>query len=123
MLHLWEKIFVKDVSDKRLAVKNIQRMFQNSAVKKNKSIKKWAKELESSSNMMCMCVCVCVCESLSPVQLFATPWTVACQAPLSTGFTRQEYWSGLPFPSPDDIQMANKHMKICFTSCHQGNAN
>ena len=30
----------------------------------------------------------------------ATPWTVACQAPLSTGFSRQEYWSGLPFPSP-----------------------
>ena len=32
-----------------------------------------------------------------------TPWTVACQAPLSTGFSRQEYWSGLPFPSPGDI--------------------
>ena len=31
---------------------------------------------------------------------FATPWTVACQAPLSMGFPRQEYWSGLPFPSP-----------------------
>jgi len=30
-----------------------------------------------------------------------TPWTVACQAPLSMGFPRQEYWSGLPFPSPD----------------------
>ena len=30
----------------------------------------------------------------------ATPWTVACQAPLSMGFSRQEYWSGLPFPSP-----------------------
>ena len=34
----------------------------------------------------------------SHVQLFATPWTVACQAPLSMGFPRQEYWSGLPFP-------------------------
>ena len=33
----------------------------------------------------------------------ATPWTVACQAPLSTGFSRQEYWSGLPFPSPGDL--------------------
>ena len=32
----------------------------------------------------------------------ATPWTVACQASLSTGFSRQEYWSGLPFPSPGD---------------------
>ena len=36
---------------------------------------------------------------LSHVQLFAVPWTVACQAPLSVGFSRQEYWSGLPFPS------------------------
>ena len=36
-------------------------------------------------------------------QLFATLWTVACQAPLSMGFPRQEYWSGLPFPSPGDL--------------------
>ena len=42
-------------------------------------------------------------ESLSRVQLFATPWTVAYQAPLSMGFSRQEYWSGLPFPSPGDL--------------------
>ena len=41
--------------------------------------------------------------SLSYVQLFATPWTVAYQAPLSMGFSRQEYWSGLPFPSPGDL--------------------
>ena len=40
---------------------------------------------------------------LSYVQLFATPWTVACQAPLSMGFYRQEYWSGLLFPSPGDL--------------------
>ena len=36
------------------------------------------------------------------VRLFATPWTVARQAPLSMGFSRQEFWSGLPFPSPGD---------------------
>ena len=36
----------------------------------------------------------------SPVRLYATLWTAAHQAPLSTGFSRQEYWSGLPFPSP-----------------------
>ena len=34
---------------------------------------------------------------------FATPWTVARQAPLSMGFSRREYWSGLPFPSPEDL--------------------
>ena len=42
-------------------------------------------------------------QSLSCVQLFVTPWTVACQTPLSIGFSRQEYWSGLPFPSPGDL--------------------
>ena len=42
-------------------------------------------------------------QSLSRVRLFATPWTVACQAPLSMGFSRQEYWSGLAFPSPGDL--------------------
>ena len=40
---------------------------------------------------------------LSHAQLFGTPWTVARQAPLSMGFSRQEYWSGLPFPSPGDL--------------------
>ena len=40
---------------------------------------------------------------LSRVQLFATPWTVAYHAPPSMGFSRQEYWSGLPFPSPEDL--------------------
>ena len=41
-------------------------------------------------------------KSLSRVRLFATPWTVAYQAPPSMGFSRQEYWSGLPFPSPGE---------------------
>ena len=40
---------------------------------------------------------------LSRVRLSVTPWTVAHQAPLSMGFPRQEYWSGLPFPSPGDL--------------------
>ena len=42
-------------------------------------------------------------QSLHRVQLFVTPWTTAHQAPLSMGFPRQEYWSGLPFPSPGDL--------------------
>ena len=42
-------------------------------------------------------------KSLSRVRLFATPWTVAYHAPLSMGFSRQEYRSGLPFPSPGDL--------------------
>ena len=40
---------------------------------------------------------------LSHTQLFASPWTVARQSPLLIGFPRQEYWSGLPFPSPGDL--------------------
>ena len=42
-------------------------------------------------------------KSLSHVRLFATPWTVAHQAPQSMEFSRQEYWSGLPFPPPGDL--------------------
>ena len=42
-------------------------------------------------------------KSFSHVRLFATPWTVADQAPQSVEFSRKEYWSGLPFPSPGDL--------------------
>ena len=48
-------------------------------------------------------VCQSEVKSLSRVRLFVTPWTIAHQAPLSMGFSRQEYWSGLPFPSPGDL--------------------
>ena len=46
---------------------------------------------------------MCVCSSLSRVQLFVTSWTAAPQASLSMELSRQEYWSGLPFPSPGDF--------------------
>ena len=45
---------------------------------------------------------VCV-QMLSHVQLFGTPWTIACQSHLFMGFSRQEYWSGVPFPSPGNL--------------------
>ena len=44
-----------------------------------------------------------VVQFLSLIQLFETPWTVGCQAPLSVEFSRKEHWSGLPFPSPSDL--------------------
>ena len=47
--------------------------------------------------------CECACSVLRCVQLFATPWIGARQAPLSMLFSRQEYSSGLPFPSPGDL--------------------
>ena len=57
-----------------------------------------------NSNKIIISIIVCLSvKSLSHVQLFATPWTVARQAPLSMGFSKQEYWSGLPFPSPGDL--------------------
>ena len=63
----------------------------------------------------CVCVCVHACmractraQSLSCAQLFATPWTVARQAPLSMGFPRQEYWNGLSFPPPKIEQIGKE---------------
>ena len=66
--------------------------------------------------LRCLCVCVCGCGCgcvqacvstrallLSHVQIFAAPGIVAHQAPLSMGFSRQEYWSELPFPTPEDV--------------------
>ena len=60
-----------------------------------------------SQRGVCVCVCVSVCVSVclctqSNFQLFAIPWTVAHQLPLSEEFSRQQYCSGLPFPNPAD---------------------
>ena len=60
-------------------------------------------------SMVTLCVCV---QSLSCVPLFATPWTVACQAPLSMEFYRQEYWRGQPFPTPGKVP--NPGIKLMF---------
>ena len=46
---------------------------------------------------------VCMLSCFSRIQLFVTPWTLARQPPLSMGFSRQEYWSGLPCPPPGDL--------------------
>ena len=53
-------------------------------------------------------------KSLSRVRLFVTPWTVAYQAPLSTGFSRQEYWSGLPFQL---VTTLNNRASWCWQIC------
>ena len=55
---------------------------------------------------MCVCVCVCVCVYVLVTHLCPTlcnPMDCSPQAPLSTGFSRQEYWNGLPFPSPENL--------------------
>ena len=51
----------------------------------------------------CFISLLCMLSHFSCVQLFATLWTIVCQTPLSMGFPRQEYWSGLSFPSPGDL--------------------
>ena len=66
-----------------------------------------------------MCVYVCVCmkvkvKSLSRVRLLVTPWTVAYQAPPSMGFSRQEYWSGVPLPSPDYFTVYTNMESLCY---------
>ena len=53
--------------------------------------------------MSCVLPQACVISHFTLVRLFVIPGTVACQAPLSMGFSRQEDWSGLPFPPPEDI--------------------
>ena len=67
------------------------------------------REEKSSANcVVCMYVCM-----LSCVRLFATPWTVACQAPLPIEFSRKEYWSGLPFSYSinNSLQLYSKFSK------------
>ena len=65
-------------------------------------------------------------KSLSRVRLFAIPWTVAHQAPLSTEFSRQEYWSGLPCPPPGDLLDQGSHLglldcrQVLYHLSHQG---
>ena len=60
--------------------------------------------------------------SLSRVQLFVTPWTLAYQASQSVGFSRQQYWSGLPFPPPGDLPDPGSNLCLCISciSCIVG---
>ena len=77
---------------------------------------------------MCVCVCARACvraQLLSLVRLCATPWTIAHRAPLSMGFSRKEYWRGLPFPSPGGSSQTRDRSRISCTgrwilyhSCH-----
>ena len=52
---------------------------------------------------ICIHAYSCMLGRFSHVRLFATLWTIACQIPMSVGFSKQEYWSGLPCPLPGDL--------------------
>ena len=76
------------------------------------SIPGWGTKIPQATHVcVCVCVRVCVLSHFSCVRLFVTQWTLAWQAPLSMGFSRQEYWSGLLFPSHKPHRMAKKKKK------------
>ena len=56
---------------------------------------------------------------LSPFQLFVTPWTAACQSPLSMAFSRQEYWNGMPFPPLGYLTQGSNLHRLCLLHCRQ----
>ena len=64
-----------------------------------------------------MYVSTCLLSCFSCVQVFETPWTVTHQVPLCTGFSRQEYWSGLPCPSPGESSRPRDQTHILSVSC------
>ena len=68
---------------------------------------------------MCVCVCLCVCvlSHFVHVWLFVTLWTVVRQTPLSMGFSRQEYWSGLSCSPPGDIPDPGMKPCVSYISC------
>ena len=78
-----------------------------SAVVIRGNTKIYRKPFKSICDLSFMCA-----QSLSVVQLFATLWTVPCQTPLSMEFSRKEYWSGLPFPSPGNLP--DRGMELVF---------
>ena len=95
-------------------------------VKEGKAVGE-ATEEKTELKCVCVCVCVCVCmhtcmcvQVLSRVQLFAAPWTAACQAPLSMKFSRQEHWSGLPLPPPGDLSKPGIEPKSLVSSALAG---
>ena len=72
--------------------------------------------LANYKNKFCLTLCFKYTLCLpSYVRLFATLWTTTPQVPLSIGFSRQEYWRGLPFPSPEDL--SNSRIKSGWVSC------
>ena len=74
----------------------------------------WVTELNWTETWL---YAVCVFKLLSCVWLFATPWTLACKAPLPMGFSRQEYWHGLPCSPPGDLPNPGIKPTFHYVSC------
>ena len=94
-------VHTEEISSKHLHNKQqTPPLSHNVIVDKYLSVVPFIYKTKTISKQQCMTHTVSV---LSHIWLFATALTAACQAPLSMGFPRQEYWSGLPFPSPGDL--------------------
>ena len=145
----WGKMSVNESIDTGL-IFEVYKQFMQLYVKKNDPVKKWAEDLSgqfSKEDMqvtqkhMKRCLTLLIIremqiktivtynlarvrisvKSLSQVWLFVTPWTAAFQAPLSMGFSRQEYWSGLPSLSPGDLPNPGKIIrKSTDNQCWRG---
>ena len=85
----WEQILSLSVTFQGASLSNLLNFLCLGFLSVSKRIKKWTE--------------LCMLSRFSHVRLSVTLWTVACQAPLSMGFSRQESWSGLPRPSPGDL--------------------
>ena len=88
-------------------IRIIEREKKKEAWEKEERVKRWGQDFlalvwNRAANHDSQ-TCVCMLSHFSRVQFFATRWTVARQAPLSVGLSRQEYWNGLPFPPPGDL--------------------
>ena len=96
--HNWDHLCVRPVANHNVRSSQGQCFYYNvKAVRGTVSGIKWGE-----SPLMRKCVCMHA-QLLSCIWPFVTPWTVADQCSLSIGFPRQEYWNGLPFPSPRDL--------------------
>ena len=119
--HIWKENVLLPENNKSVTLHNLSSSMSGQVLEeewkgeRNIRRKKGTKWRPTVASFLVAAAYLLWAQSLSSVWLFVTLWTLACQAPLSTGFPRQEHWSGLPFPSPGGL--CNTGIKpICLVS-------